>query len=46
MESAVVQEFLPGAREARPIMPAHQSGERFVPVDGEAFELLQKLALQ
>ena len=46
MKGSVVEELLPGAREARHIMAAHQSGERLVPVDGEALELFQELALQ
>ncbi len=46
MEIAVVQKLLAGAGEARRVVAAHQAGERFLPVDGQAFQLLQKLPVQ
>ena len=46
MEIAMVEKLLAGAGEARLVVAAHQPGEGLLPVDGEAFEFLQKLPVQ
>ena len=46
MEMAMVQKLLPAAREARAVMAAHQAVERFLPVNRQTLQLLQKLAVE
>src|ERR1035438_5434412 len=46
VEVAMVEELLAGARKARPVVAAHQPGERLLPVNGQAFQLLQKIPVQ
>jgi hypothetical protein len=45
MEIAVVEKLLAGAGEVRDVMAADQAGKGFVPANGEALELFEKLAV-
>ena len=45
MEIAMVEKFLARRRRSATVVPAHQPGERLLPVDGEPLEFLQKLAV-
>ena len=42
----MIQKLLPGAREARLVVAAHQAGERFLPAQSQPFELLQELTVE
>jgi hypothetical protein len=42
----VVEELLPAARKARPVVAADETGKRPLPVNGQPFEPLQKLPVQ
>ena len=46
MEMAVIEKLLAAAGEARAIVPADKTGERTLPVDGQAFEAFQKFPVQ
>ena len=37
----VIEEFLAGSGESRGVMAAHQSGVRFLPLDGQPLQLLE-----
>jgi hypothetical protein len=41
----MIEELLTAARETRTIMPTDKTRERALPVDGEAFETLQKFPI-
>jgi hypothetical protein len=42
MKIAMVQKLLPGSGEAARIMPAHNSGKRLLPIDGQPLKPFQK----
>ncbi len=46
MELPVVEKLLAAAGEVRAVVAAHQTGERALPVNGQAFEPFEKLAVQ
>ena len=46
MEMAVFEKFLAAARETGPVVSAHQTRERALPVNGQAFEPFQKFTVE
>ena len=45
MVVAVIEKFLAAAGEARAVVSANEAGEGALPVDGQAFEAFEKLAV-
>jgi hypothetical protein len=42
---AMIEKLLAAAGETRPVVSADQAGEGALPVDGQAFEAFEKLAV-
>ena len=45
MKIAVIEKLLPRPGKARNVVPAHQTVERFLPVQGEPLQPFQKTAV-